>query len=72
MGRREGLTAGEIDWEVSATEKDGCDQMINVPKSVCHSKRQLHLVICRLHACVGNPVADCGKNGVLVPLDLAL
>ena len=23
VGRREGLTAGEIDWEVSATEKDG-------------------------------------------------
>lgn len=46
--------------------------MIDVPKSVCHSKRQLHLVICRLHACVGNPVADCGKNGVLVSLDLAL
>ena len=23
VGRREGLTTGEIDWEVSATEKDG-------------------------------------------------
>ena len=23
VGRREGVTAGEIDWEVSATEKDG-------------------------------------------------
>ena len=23
VGRREGLTGGEIDWEVSATEKDG-------------------------------------------------
>ena len=23
VGRREGLTAGEIYWEVSATEKDG-------------------------------------------------
>ena len=72
MGCREGLTTGEVDCEAPAAEEDGRDQMIDVPKSVCHSNCQLHLVICRLHACVGNPVADCGKNGVLVPLDLAL
>ena len=64
--------AWEIDWEVSTTEKDDRNQMINVPKSVCHSNCQLHLVICRLHACVGNPVANRGKNSVLVSLDLAL